>query len=49
MILQSKCDQESKKTSNCECVEEQEYCVECYTELHYYVSEFKEDGETSHD
>lgn len=49
MILQSKCGQESKKMLNYERNEEQEYCVECYTELHYYMAESEEHEETSPD
>lgn len=42
----SKCGKESKKTYDCEHTHDQEYCVECYTELHYYLTEKpkQEDG-----
>ena len=35
----SKCGKEVKKTHSCEHTIEQEYCTECYTELHYYLTE----------
>ena len=31
----------NKKTHGCEHTHEQEYCIECYTELHYYMTESK--------
>ena len=39
MITCRKCGQNSKKLYNCEHTNEQEYCAECYTELHYYLTE----------
>ena len=39
MTICSKCGQDSAKTYNCQHKEEREYCVECYTELHYYLTE----------
>lgn len=36
-----KCSQDSNKTYNCEHTLNEEYCVECYTELHYYFTEQK--------
>ena len=36
----SKCGKKDpKKTYNCEHTNDEEYCVECYTELHYYITE----------
>lgn len=35
----AKCGQESKKLYDCEHTDSCEYCVECYTELHYYLTE----------
>lgn len=34
-----KCGHESKKLYSCEHTDDNEYCVECYTELHYYLTE----------
>lgn len=39
MNLCAKCGQESKKLYDCEHTSDLEYCVECYTELHYYLTE----------
>ena len=39
MTLCSKCGQDVKKTHNCQHTNENDYCVECYTELHYYLTE----------
>ncbi len=36
-----KCGKEVKKTHQCEHTNDQEFCVECYTELHYYLTEKK--------
>ena len=41
MISNLKCDEELKKIPNSESVNEPEYCIECYNELHYYVPETK--------
>lgn len=35
----SKCGKESKKTYDCVHTEDKEFCTECYTELHYYLTE----------
>ncbi|SMH70812.1 conserved protein of unknown function [Candidatus Nitrosotalea okcheonensis] len=37
----SKCGQDVSKTHDCEHTGGHEYCVECYTELHYYLTEEK--------
>jgi NAD-dependent SIR2 family protein deacetylase len=37
----SKCGKEVKKTHQCAHTKNLEYCVECYTELHYYLTEPK--------
>ena len=39
MTICVKCGQDRQKIYNCEQPEAQEYCVECYTELHYYLTE----------
>ena len=31
------CDTDSKKMLNCKRIDEFEYCIECYTELYYYL------------
>ena len=41
MLTCTKCGIVIKKTHNCEHTAEKEYCVECYTELHYYLTEKK--------
>ena len=35
----TKCGQDVKKLHACEHTDDQEYCTECYTELHYYLTE----------
>jgi len=35
----SKCSTEVTKVNQCEHTDDKEYCVECYTELHYYITE----------
>lgn len=39
MTLCSKCNKEVKKTHSCDHTNDQEFCVACYTELHYYMTE----------
>lgn len=39
MPICSKCDKEANKVYDCEHTDFQEYCKECYTELHYYMTE----------
>lgn len=39
MPLCARCGQETTKIYCCEHTDEQEFCVECYTELHYYLTE----------
>lgn len=39
MTTCNKCKKTVDKTYNCEHTKEQEYCRECYTELHYYLTE----------
>ena len=41
MQMCSKCGKEVKKTHQCEHTNDQEFCVGCYTELHYYLTEKK--------
>lgn len=37
----AKCNHVVDKTYDCEHTDDEEYCVECYTELHYYLTEKK--------
>lgn len=37
----SKCHKPAQKTYNCAHTDFEEYCAECYTELHYYLTESK--------
>ena len=41
MALCSKCGKDVKKMHSCQHTNENDYCVECYTELHYYLTESK--------
>lgn len=34
-----KCRKDVKKIHNCEHTNNYDFCVECYTELHYYLTE----------
>lgn len=34
-----KCSKEAKKVYDCEHTGDEQYCAECYTELHYYLTE----------
>ena len=36
-----KCGQDTSKGYDCEHTKFEEYCKECYTELHYYITELK--------
>ncbi len=38
-ILCAKCGTSTKKPHDCEHTDEQPFCTECYTELHYYMTE----------
>ena len=43
-----KCGQNTSKGYACEHTKFEEYCKECYTELHYYITEKKDnEGITS--
>lgn len=35
----SKCEKQVPKVYDCEHTDFEEYCKECYTELHYYLTE----------
>ncbi len=35
----AKCNNDVKKVYDCDHTDFEEYCVECYTELHYYLTE----------
>ena len=37
MTSRFECDTDSKKMLNCKHDDELEYCIECYTELYYYL------------
>ena len=37
-----KCGENTSKGYDCEHTEFEEYCKECYTELHYYITEKKD-------
>jgi len=39
MTICSKCLKEVKKTNDCEHTEMKQFCNECYTELHYHLTE----------
>ena len=39
MATCAKCSNDVKKVYDCEHTNFEEYCVECYTELHYYLTE----------
>ncbi len=38
MPVCEKCHNDVKKTYDCDHTDYAEYCVECYTELHYYLT-----------
>ncbi|MDE0090542.1 MAG: hypothetical protein OXP12_04210 [Thaumarchaeota archaeon] len=38
-VVCAKCHNGAKKTYNCDHTDYAEYCAECYTELHYYLTE----------
>ncbi len=37
----AKCGKNETKMYDCEHTKDENYCVECYTELHYYLTEKK--------
>lgn len=39
MAVCAKCKNEAKKVYDCDHTGYEAYCVECYTELHYYMTE----------
>jgi len=39
MPVCTKCKNKVPKVYNCEHTDDQDYCSECYTELHYYITE----------
>jgi len=39
MTVCAKCSKDTNKTYECTHTKDQEYCTECYTELHYYLTE----------
>jgi hypothetical protein len=41
MPICQKCKRNVLKVYDCDHTNEQEFCVECYTELHYYLTEEK--------
>ncbi|MFB5648921.1 MAG: hypothetical protein ACE5RM_05510 [Candidatus Nitrosomaritimum aestuariumsis] len=42
MPVCKKCKTDVSKVYDCEHTDDQEYCKECYTELHYYLTEKNE-------
>lgn len=42
----AKCGQDKSKVYDCEHTHDQDYCVECYTELHYYMTEKNSNNNT---
>ncbi len=41
MPVCTKCQNQVTEVHNCEHTDEQDYCTDCYTELHYYLTEEK--------
>ena len=41
MPVCAKCNNDVSKVYDCDHTNDQEYCTECYTELHYYLTEEK--------
>ena len=39
MPVCEKCKNKAPKVYNCELTDNQDYCSDCYTELHYYLTE----------
>ena len=39
MPICAKCGNEVTKVYDCDHTDEKEFCKECYTELHYYLTE----------
>jgi hypothetical protein len=39
MTVCVKCGKDSNKIYNCTHTNDEQYCVECYTEMHYYLTE----------
>lgn len=39
MTVCFECGKDPTKICHCQHMEEQEYCTDCYTELHYYLTE----------
>lgn len=39
MPVCAKCKNDVKKVYDCDHTNFEDYCVECYTELHYYMTE----------
>ena len=37
----AKCNNKVSKVYDCDHTNDQDYCTECYTELHYYLTEEK--------
>ena len=37
----AKCGKDVSKVYDCDHTQDEDYCVECYTELHYYITEKK--------
>jgi len=42
MATCAKCENDVNKVYDCDHTKFEDYCVECYTELHYYLTESEE-------
>ena len=41
VVICTKCSKDVSKVYDCKHTQDEDYCVECYTELHYYITEKK--------
>jgi len=41
MVICKQCKEKVSKTYQCEHTQDSEFCTDCYTELHYYLTEKK--------
>ena len=47
MPICAKCSNDVKKIYDCDHTKFEDYCVECYTELHYYITENNKDEDVN--
>ena len=47
MPICAKCSNDVKKVYDCDHTKYEDYCVECYTELHYYITENNKDEDVN--